>query len=82
MTAHRPMPTDLSFAPRLMGVGMAAAYLGISTSTLRGLSIPRKVHGARRLYDRLDLDAYVADLPYEGLDEASEASACDRVFGL
>ncbi|MDO5621824.1 MAG: DNA-binding protein [Paracoccus sp. (in: a-proteobacteria)] len=72
---------DLTFAPRLMGATDAAAYIGVSTSTLRGLPIPRKVMGGRRLFDRLDLDAYAAALPYEGGTE-DEAASCDKAFGL
>lgn len=64
--------------PRLLSATDAAAYLGISVTTLRGLSFRRKVLGARRLYAREDLDAFVDSLPSEG--EESENS-CDEVFG-
>ena len=56
----------ITFAPRLLGEAQAAAYIGVSSSTLRKLPIPRKVEGGRKLFDRLDLDAYADSLPYEG----------------
>lgn len=67
--------------PRLMGEAAAAAYLGVSPTTLRKLGIPRRVQGARRLYDRGDLEAYADGLPYEdeGADQAE--ATCDRAFG-
>lgn len=54
------------FLPRLLGEAAAASYLGVSQTTLRGLGLPRREIGARRLYDRIDLDAYADALPYEG----------------
>ncbi len=71
---------EIAFSPRLLGASEAAAYLGVSASTLRSLSIPRRILGGRRLFDRIDLDRYASDLPYEG--EASEVDECDRHFGL
>lgn len=59
MTARASLP----FPPRLMGEPQAAAYLGVSATTLRGLGLSRVQLGARRLYDRLDLDAYADALP-------------------
>ncbi|MFE3837314.1 DNA-binding protein [Pseudogemmobacter sonorensis] len=74
---------ELAFAPRLLGHAEAAAYLGVSPTTLRGLPIPRRVLGGRRLFDRLDLDRYASDLPYEGDSQAAnEVDECDRHFGL
>lgn len=67
-----------SIVPRLMGADEAAAYLGVGTTTLRSLGIPRKVLGARRLYDRLTLDAYASELPVEG---ELEENPCDEAFG-
>lgn len=72
--------SDLSFAPRLLPAPEAAHYLGVSTSTLRTLNIPRRQLGAKRLYDRLDLDAFAAGLPTEG--EVSGDSECDSLFGV
>ena len=72
--------SDLSFAPRLLPAPEAAHYLGVSTSTLRTLNIPRRQLGAKRLYDRLDLDAFASELPTEG--EVSGDSECDSLFGV
>lgn len=69
---------DISFAPRLMPTPDAAAYLGVSESMLRTLSIPRKILGSKRLYDRLALDAFASGLLTEG-DE--KGNTCDAVFG-
>lgn len=63
---------------RLLGAPEAALYIGVSVTTLRSLPIPRKILGGRKLYDRIDLDAYASDLPYEG---ESEANSCDGLFG-
>lgn len=60
------MPITLDFTPRLMPAPQAAHYLGISVGTLRSLQIPRKILGAKRLYDRHDLDRYASELPAEG----------------
>ncbi|MGC9448916.1 helix-turn-helix domain-containing protein [Cereibacter sphaeroides] len=78
MSARR----SLTFAPRLLGAAEAAAYLGVSATTLRGLELPRRVLGGRRLYDRLDLDAFASDLPVEGEAFESEVELCDRHFGM
>lgn len=69
---------DLTFAPRLLPSPQAAAYLGVSETTLRTLPIPRKVLGAKRLYDRLALDEYASSLPSEG--EADEVNSCDEIL--
>lgn len=60
------MSQPLRVAPRLLPGPLAAQYLGISSSTLRKLPIPRKESGAKRLYDVRDLDDYADSLPYEG----------------
>lgn len=74
---------SLSYAPRMLSEPDAAAYLGVSATTLRGYGIPRKVSGARRLYDRLDLDAYASGLPYEGeMHLGEDDAACDKAFGV
>ncbi|MBN8294525.1 DNA-binding protein [Rhodobacter sp. NTK016B] len=73
----------ITFVPRLLPAPEAAAYLGVSASKLATLNIPRKELGAKRLYDRLDLDAYASELPYEGDSQGDEdAAACDRAFGI
>jgi hypothetical protein len=63
---------------RLLGERAAAEYLGISPTNLRGLGLPRRVLGARRLYDVADLEAFADALPYEG---ESGGSACDEIWG-
>lgn len=74
---------DYAFAPRLLPSPEAAHYLGISESMLRGLGLPRKCLGAKRLYDRLDLDRYASSLPLDGESAAGEeVDACDAIFGL
>lgn len=60
------MGVQHDFAPRLMPAPAAAHYLGVSESTLRTLDIPRRALGAKRLYDRRDLDRYADSLPIEG----------------
>lgn len=75
MGKHEP-----HFVPRLLPAPEAAHYLGVSQTTLRGLDIPRRILGGKRLYDRIDLDAFASALPIEG--EASGESACDSLFGV
>ncbi|MDD9727189.1 helix-turn-helix domain-containing protein [Roseovarius sp. SK2] len=60
------MATAREFPPLLMPAPAAAHYLGLSESTLRTLELPRRVVGAKRLYDRRDLDRWADGLPYEG----------------
>lgn len=68
--------------PRLMGEAAAAQYLGISQTNLRGLGLPRRELGGRRLYDRTDLDDYADSLPYEGERRRSrDRQECDEAFG-
>ena len=76
---------DLTFAPRLLSSARAAAYLGISETTLRTLCLPRRILGTRRLYDRFDLDAFADGLEIEdsAADQLQKDQAeCDRLFGL
>ena len=72
------MSRSVDFAPRLMPAPQAAHYLGVSESTLRALDLPRRMLGAKRLYDARDLDAYADSLPFEG---QAEANSCDGKFG-
>lgn len=58
----------------------APHYLGVSESTLRLLEIPRRKLGAKRLYDRFDLDAFASALPIEGESEGETVS--DHLFGV
>lgn len=57
----------------------AAAWLGVSHTTLRDLPIKRRVVRSRRLYDLRDLQDFRDSLPYE--DEAEEVNTCDAAFG-
>ena len=74
------MPAAPILLPRLLSASAAARYLGIGETNLRGLPIRRRMLGARRLYDRNDLDAWADDLPIEG-EAAGGESACDDAFG-
>jgi excisionase family DNA binding protein len=83
MTARPALP----WPPALLSEPQAAAYIGVSATTLRGMvergDAPAPVRvGIRRLYRRIDLDAWVASLPSEG-EAAAEAESCaaDRAFG-
>lgn len=67
------------FPPRLMPAPVAAHYLGVSVSTLRTLAIPRRELGAKRVYDKADLDAYADSLPYNEGGTAEENS-CEGLF--
>ncbi|MCL4068179.1 helix-turn-helix domain-containing protein [Pseudomonas sp. GX19020] len=79
MGKHAP----ISYQPRLLGSQEAATYLGVSETTLRALEIPRRIMGGRKLFDRLDLDRYASELPYEGdKANADEVDLCDQHFGL
>lgn len=74
----------LTYQPRLMPAPDAARYIGVSETTLRGLGLPRRVLGKKRLYDRYDLEAYVNDMRYDAEEadtEGGEREECDRLFG-
>lgn len=62
----------ITYQPRLMRSAEAAAYLGVSETTLRGLNLPRRLLGGKKLYDRLALDDYASSLPTEGEDNPWE----------
>ncbi len=68
------------FAPRLMPAQQAAHYLGVSESTLRTLDLPRRIVRAKRLYDRLDLDAFTDSLTSEGETGRSGVNSCDEIM--
>lgn len=72
---------DLTYQPCLLPTPPAAAYLGISETTLRGLDIPRKVLDGKRLYDRLALYEYADSLTVEGQGTAVEVNTCRGKFG-
>jgi hypothetical protein len=65
--------------PRLFGAADAAAYLGISPTTLRGLGLRTVRLGARVLWPREELDAY-ADSLIDGADPAGEGNTCDAAL--
>lgn len=67
----------MEYAPRLLRIDEAARYLGVSATTVRKLVAPVKL-GARVLWDRRDLDAFVDSLR----TVAPDASATDRAFGV
>lgn len=76
------MTRRVDLTPRLMPAPVAAAYLGVSETTLRGLPIARKALGGKRLYERADLDAYADSLAYIDPVTIEEDTACaDRAFG-
>jgi len=75
---------DISYQPRLLPASAAAQYLGISETSLRGLGLPRRVLGKRRLYDRYDLEAFVNSMSYDAANEGDaneDRDECDRLFG-
>ena len=89
MTApHHPARAALPWPPALLSEPQAAAYLGVSATTLRALvhegAAPAPVRvRTRRLYRRIDLDAWAASLPCEGeTRQGDEAGRCDEAFGL
>lgn len=57
-----------------MPAPQAAWYLGVSETNLRGLGLPRRALGVKRLYDKADLDAYADALPYE----VKESKPCEE----
>lgn len=69
--------------PRLMAAPLAAAYVGISETTLRAKGPrPREV-GKRRLYDRIDLDRWadrLSDQPLDFDEVKAEADDLERRF--
>jgi len=66
----------MDYTPRLLPIAQAAQYLGVSASKLRAMPIRRKMLDGKRLYDRIDLDAYADALPVE----QGEANSCDAAF--
>lgn len=81
MTARRQPPTQAVIARGLLSEANAAAWLGVSARTVRTLAIPRRMLGARRLYDVRDLETFRDALPYEGDETSAEVRACDAAFG-
>jgi len=60
------MATTYEFVPRLLPAPAAALYIGVSESKLRALNLPRKVIDGKRVYDRIELDAFADGLTTEG----------------
>lgn len=58
--------------PRLMSVDLAAQYVGISATWLRGNGPTPKRIGKRVLYDIRDLDRWVDALDGQPLDESQK----------
>jgi hypothetical protein len=74
---------DLPNWPRLMGVDLASAYLGLSATTLRAKGPAPKEYGKRRLYDRIDLDRWADRLGGQPLtvpEQQAEAAEVERRF--
>ena len=59
---------DLPSWPRLLSVSLAAAYLGLSETTFLALKVTERKIGARRLWAKEDLDAFVDTLGRERND--------------
>lgn len=74
-------PTRLSLPdwPRLMPEPMAAAYLGISGSTLRTLGLPVRHIGRAARWDRRDLDRWADALAGVPLDETQRKGEADDI---
>lgn len=70
----------LSVQRLLMPKGEAARYLGTSPRTFDTWGIPAKVRpDGRRVYDRRDLDAFAAELPYDGEEAARHETGWEDV---
>lgn len=69
-----PSRLQLPDWPRLMSVGYAAAYLSVSTTTVRTLGLPTYNIGRRVLYDRKLIDRWI------DTELAGEADARGRLI--
>lgn len=67
-----PIRSELPAWPRLMSETLAAAYVGLSATTLRKDGPIAKRHGRRVLYDIRDLDRWADRLDGQPLDEPQE----------
>jgi predicted DNA-binding transcriptional regulator AlpA len=70
----------VGMTPRGLSRVEAAAYIGLGTTKFDELvgdgRMPRpRVIGARKVWDRIELDAAFADLPHEGEDERADVWA-------
>jgi excisionase family DNA binding protein len=71
-------------APRLLNVGEAAAYLGVSAASLRnwsnqGLVPVYRTPGGQRRYDVADLDAFVQSMRQPGSPNGAGAREDEAV---
>lgn len=69
--------------PRLMAAPLAAAYIGLSETTLRAVGPKPREVGKRRLYDRIDLDRWADRLggqPLTVQERQAEAREIERRF--
>ncbi len=74
---------DLPDWPRLMRIGLAAQYLGVSEGTFRSLGIVPQNIGSCVLYDRISLDRFADRLSGQPLskdERRAEAEAVERAF--
>lgn len=79
----QPRRTILPEWPRLMSIEQAAAYIGLSPTTLRERGPEPKRVGSRVLYDRKDLDRWadrLGDQPLDAADEEKERQMVEREF--
>jgi Fe-S cluster biosynthesis and repair protein YggX len=66
-----------------MGAELAAAYIGLSETTLRAVGPKPREVGKRRLYDRIDLDRWADRLggqPLTVAEQRQEAAEVERQF--
>lgn len=72
------------FPPRLMQAVAAASYLGVSPTKFRTLNITSRRMGGNVLWDRIDLDQYADNLPYEEINDqgGGECKAADNAWGI
>jgi len=77
MTA--PIRLELPAWPRLMSETFAAAYVGLSATTLRKDGPKPKRHGRRVLYDIRDLDRWADHLDGQPLDETQELDEASQI---
>lgn len=76
----RPLLPDW---PRLMSVEQAAAYVSLSTTTIRASGPKPKHFGKRVLYDRRDLDRWADRLggqPLDAIERKLESRAVEARF--
>ena len=86
LTLSAPLPAPespdraaLPAWPRLMRVELAAAYLGVGTTSLREHGPRPKRLGARVLYDIRDLDRWADALDGQPLDPAQRSAEGDDI---